>query len=56
MWGEGASDLWGRLEDDEQEDGEIVVLKAASVRPRGAAGQSSGVDTEDSSDTDLPAA
>jgi len=35
MWGEGASDLWGRLERDEDER-EAELLEAVRERLRGA--------------------
>jgi hypothetical protein len=36
MWGEGASDLWRRLE--EEEDEEVLVLETFRSRLRGTAG------------------
>jgi hypothetical protein len=38
MWGEGASDLWDRLEQDEDER-EAELLEAMRARLRGRAGQ-----------------
>ena len=41
MWGEGASDLWGRLErEDDERDAEL--LEAVRARLRGDEGQAVG--------------
>lgn len=47
MWGEGASDLWGRLEQEEDER-EAELLEAVRARLRGSAGAT--VNDDDSED------
>lgn len=41
MWGEGASDLWGRLEHDEDER-EAELREALRARLRGDSGEDAG--------------
>jgi len=48
MWGEGASDLWGRLE-LEQDEREAELLEAVWARLRGHAGAT--VNDDDSEDS-----
>jgi len=55
MWGEGASDLWGRLEQEEDER-EAELMEAVRARVHGRAGATANDDESEDSLQGLGAA